>query len=46
MILVKFDSDTVGMLAKEKSIYKNMYPNAVPIGEIEATFSVRNRGHV
>ena len=46
VILVKFDSDSVGMLAKEKSIYKDMYPGAVPIRTIEATFSVRNKGHV
>ena len=46
LILVKFDSDSVGASAKEKSIHKNLFPDAVPIGRIEASFSVKNRGHV
>ena len=46
VILVKFDSDGVGTSAKHKSVHKSLFPGAVPIGRIEATFSVKNRGHV
>ena len=46
VILVKFDSDGVGTSAKDKSVHKSLFPGAVPIGRIEATFSVKNRGHV
>ena len=46
VILVKFDSDGVGTSAKDKSVHKSLFPCAVPIGRIEATFSVKNRGHV
>ena len=46
VILVKFDSDGVGLSAKDKSVHKTLFPGAVPIGRIEATFSVKNRGHV
>ena len=45
-VLVKFDSDSVGTSAKEKSVHKNSFPAAVPIARIKATFSVKNRGHV
>ena len=34
VILVEFDSDSVGMSAKEKGIYNlTRYPNALPIGK-------------
>ena len=46
VIFVKFDSDTIGIDAKEKSVHKTLYPDAVPIGKIETTFSIKNRGHV
>ena len=46
VIFVKFDSDTIGIDAKEKSVHKTLYPDAVPIGKIEATFAIKNRGHV
>ena len=44
--LVKFDSDGVGTSAKDKSVHKSLFPGAVPIGRIDATFSVKNRGHI
>ena len=43
VILVKFDSDGVGTSAKAKSVHKGLFPGTVPIGRIEATFSVKNR---
>ena len=46
VILAKCDSDGVGTSAKEKSIHKSLFPGAVSMGRIEATFSVKNRGHV
>ena len=46
VILVKFNSDGVGTSAKDKSVHKSLFPGAVPIGRIEATFPEKNRGHV
>ena len=41
-ILVKFDSERVGIEAKQKSLFKRQFPDAVPITTIEVTFSFKN----
>ena len=37
-VLVHFDSDRVGIEAKQKSPFKKQYPSAVPIEKIENPF--------
>ena len=44
-ILVAFDSDRVGKMAIQKSTFKYMYPNAVPINRLECCFSVGKKVH-
>ena len=41
-ILVKFDSERVGIEAKQKSLFKHQFPDAVPIRPIEVNFSFKN----
>ena len=41
-ILVKFDSERVGIEAKQKSLFKHQFPDAVPIRPIQVNFSFKN----
>ena len=41
-ILMKFDSKRVGIEAKQKSLFKHQFPDAVPIRTIEVTFSFKD----
>ena len=42
-LMIKFDSNRVGISARNKSIYKREYPDAVPITKVIATFRIGRR---
>ena len=39
---MKFDSERVGIEAKQKSLFKHQFPDAVPIRPIQVNFSFKN----
>ena len=42
-LMIKFDSNRVGISARNKSIHKRDYPDAVPITQVHATFRIGRR---
>ena len=42
-VLIIFESETVGMKAKQRSKYKTIDPTVVPIMKIHVTFFVKGR---